>query len=234
MIVTFRAAGSGAGNATVATQAIAQPATTQINDILIAVVINKALTNVMSPPDATWFSIYQADGDCTVVADDHRVAIWWKRATANGAANHTFTKATDDNVLFYGAIIAYSGCISRGSPIDATAVGATVTAAAGSNGNFPAFDPTATENETVFVCVTGNDLTTFAAAMSSDTNPDCTTRLDVETSTGTDCSIGITSGRNDGSNIAARTWGYAPTTTCGNSAIVFALVAESRQFITHH
>lgn len=233
MQVTFNAAGTAAWNATTNSQAIAAPSATLINDILIAVVINKALTNAISAPDATWFQIYQGAVDCTTAADDHRISIWWKRATAAGATSFTFTKTTDDNVLFGGVIVAYSGCKLRGSPIDATAVGATVTAAAGDTANFPAFDPTSLHNETVFVCTAGNDATTFAAAMSADTNPDCTVRADVETSTGSDVSIGITSGYNNGSNIAARTWDYAATTNCGNIAVVFALVPESRKLVTH-
>src|SRR5687767_9634863 len=136
MAVTFVAAGSLASNATLASQAITAPACAA-NDILIAFVFNKALGNVISPPAANgWTQIYQADGDCTTAANDHRAAIFWKLATGSGG-NFTFTKATDDNVLFGGAIIAYRGQ-HRTVPLDATAVGATVTAGANDNVAFPA------------------------------------------------------------------------------------------------
>lgn len=226
MAVTFVAAGSFAGNATVATQAITAPACAA-DDILIAALINKSVTaNVISPPDGTWTEVIaQEVNDCTTAADDHEFALFWKRATGSGGS-FTFTKATDDNVLFGGVIVAYRGAVNSGSPLDATAAARTKTAGAADNVSFPAYDPTATDNRTIFVAYYGNDLTTFAAAMSNDTNPDCTTDVDVESSTGNDCSIAITSGINDGSNIAARTWASASTTDAGNTGVVFALVAQ--------
>lgn len=62
--------------------------------------------------------------------------------------------------------------------------------------------------------------------MSNDTNPNCTKDCDVESSTGTDCSIAFTSGTNDGSNIASRTWASVSSTDAGSTGVVFALVAE--------
>ena len=59
--------------------------------------------------------------------------------------------------------------------------------------------------------------------MSNDVNPDCTTRFDLETSTGNDATIMCTTGSNDGSNVAARTWATSSTTDAGSTGVVFAL-----------
>lgn len=233
MLVKFRAAGALAANATTNTQAITAPAC-EVDDILIAVVINKALANVISAPDATWTQIYQGPGNCTIANDDHRAAIYWKRATASGGA-FTFTKVTDDNLLFGGAIIAYGGCRKRINPLDLTSTGVTVTAAANANIAFPAFDPTDVRAEILYVGIYGNDNTTMASAMTpANLNPVCTVRLDVETNLGSDVTIGVTSGpTTDGSAIASRTWATAAATNAGSSGIVFGLVPEARKFVTH-
>jgi hypothetical protein len=195
----------------------------QRDDILIAMVINKALTIAIVKPDATWTQIYQANGDCTTAADDHRAAIFWKRATvSDSGATFRFTKASG-TVQFAGAISAFRGCHASATPMDSTAVGATVTAGANDNVAFPAFDPTDTDNMTVFVAFYGNDTTTFAAAMSNDTNPDCTVQFDFESATGNDSSMAMCCGTNDGSNIAARTWASASGTDAGSTGVVFAL-----------
>lgn len=226
MAVRFVAAGSFAGNATVATQAIVSPACS-VGDILICAIINKAaVANVVTPPDGTWTAVIATEvNDCTTAADDHQYSLFWKRATASGAS-FTFTKATDDNVLFGGVIVAYSGALLTGSPLDATAAVRTETVGGNDLVSFPAYDPVATDVRVIFVAYYGNDLTTFAAAMSNDVNPDCTIDVDVESSTGTDCSIAITSGLNNGANVAARTWSSGATTTAGNTGVVFALVAD--------
>lgn len=222
--VSFVAAGSLATNITNQTLAVVAP-THQENDILLAQIINKALTVAISPPDSTWTQLYQANGDCTTAADDHRAAIFWKRATSTSSgATFNFTKASG-TVLFAGVISAWRGG-SRGNPIDATAVGATVTAAANDNISFPAFDPTSAEAHVIFMGFYGNDATTMSAAMSNDVNPDCTTRYDLETNAGNDCTLCCTSGDNDGSNIAARTWATSSTTDAGSTGVVFALIPQ--------
>jgi hypothetical protein len=228
MAVTFVGAGAIAGNATLATQAIGTHANTAVGDILICQLINKSVTaNAFSPPDGTWTAVITTEvNDCTTAADDHQYGLYWKRADAAGANNHTFSKAVDDNVLFAGVISSWRGAKASGSPIDATAPARTETAGASANVTFPAFDPTETSVHVIFMAYYGNDLSTAAAAMSADTNPDCTVRYDLETGTGTDATLACTSGDNDGSNIASRTWGFAPTANAGNTGVVFALVAE--------
>lgn len=224
MPITFVAAGAFAANATLATQNIVAP-TLVANDVMLACVINKALGNVISAPDGTWTQIVQDDNDCTTAADDHRFAIFWKRAAGgDSGATFAFTKATDDNSFFGGMIGAFRGCVTPGSPLDATAPGVQKTAAQTDDVTFPALDPTGTDVHVVFIAFYLNDLTTFAAAMSADTNPDCTLRWDTETATGTDCTIACMSGDNNGASIASRTWAAASTADAGNTGVVFALL----------
>ena len=222
---TFVAVGALATNVTTASMPITAP-TLAVNDIMIACLINKALGNVISPPDGTWTQIIQDDTDCTIANDDHRFAIFWKRAVSgNSGAAFTFTKATDDNLLFAGIISAWRGCVATGNPIDGGAV--SKTAGAIDNVSFPAIT-TVNPNELVlFVAFYGQDATTFAAAMSSDVNPGCTLRFDQENSGGTDCTIACTSGPlTDAGTVAARTWASNATTDAGSAGVVFGLISS--------
>ena len=224
MAISFVAAGAIAVTITVTTQAITAP-TLAANDIMIACLINRSGTaNVISAPDGTWTEIIQ--GTTAGGVGNHQYAVFWKLASAgDSGASFTFTKATDDNVSFGGMISAWRGCVA--SPIDATPAGVTEAGADTENVSFPAFDPTETDVEVVFIAFYGDNGTTFAAAMSADTNPDCTIRWDLEDNTGQDFSIACTSGMNDGSNIAARTWASNSGTNANNAGVVFALVPVS-------
>jgi hypothetical protein len=228
MAVTFVGAGAIAGNNTLATQNLTSHANTAVGDLLIAQVINKSVTaNTVTPPDGTWFTIIATEvNDCTTAADDHQYSLFGKFATVAGAQAYTFTKATDDNVLFAGVLSTWRG-VDADFPLDDTAAARTETAGAADNVSFPAYNPTRTNVHVVYMAYYGNDLTTFAAAMSNDTNPDCTTRYDLESSTGNDCGLACTSGDNDGSNVASRTWASAATTNAGNTGVVFALRAAA-------
>lgn len=229
MAVTFVGAGALAGNATLASQAISCHANTLIGDILICQLINKSVTaNAFSPPaGGAWSAVIATEvNDCTTAADDHQYGLYWRRADANGAQSFTFTKAVDDNVLFAGVVSSWRGALASGSPLDATAAARTETAGAADAVSFPVYDPVSAVAHVIYMAYYGNDLTTFAAAMSADTNPDCTTRYDLETGTGNDASLACTSGDSDGSNIAARTWASGSTTDADNTGVVFALVAQ--------
>ena len=228
MSVTFIGAGSLVTSATQPSLSVGTHANTAVGDILICQLINKSVTaNAFSPPDGTWTQVIATEvNDCTTAADDHQYGLYWKRADTAGAQNFTFTKNTDDNVLFAAVISSWRGALASGDPLDATAAARTETAGADDNVNFPAYDPTETDVHVIFMAYYGNDATTFAAAMSNDTNPDCTLRYDLESSQGNDCSLACTSGDNDGSNVASRTWASASTTNAGNTGVVFALVAE--------
>lgn len=228
MAVTFVGAGALAASATQPSISIDCHANTAADDILICQLINKSVTsNAFSPPDGTWTAVITTEvNDCTTAADDHQYGLYWKRATAAGTQSFTFTKNTDDNVLFAGVISSWRGALLSGSPLDATAAVRTETAGAADNVTFPAYDPTSTSVHVIFMAYYGNDACTFNAAMSADTNPDCTTRYDLESALGNDCNLSCTSGDNDGSNVASRTWASASTTDAGNTGVVFALVAQ--------
>jgi len=223
MAVTFVGSGALAVNATVTTQSISSHANTAVDDILIAQIANRGGASVViSPPDGTWTEIIQGHFNSGF---DH--ALYWKRATAAGVQAFTFSKAVDDNVVFGGVISSWRGCPTAGSPLDATAATQSHNATS-DNVTFTAFDPTNTDSHVIFMAYYGNDTTTFAAAMSSDTNPDCTIRYDEETATGSDISLACTSGdTTDGANIASRTWASASGADFYNVGVVFALAAAT-------
>jgi hypothetical protein len=216
-MVTYVGNGALAATTASASQALAQP-TCSVGDILIAFVFtNGAAQNTISPPDGTWTQIIQDDNS------NQESAIFWKTATAT-TGNHTFSKATNDGSVFGGVIAAWTGQDSS-NPIDTTAANAHHETSFADNVTFNAFDPTSTNAHVIFAAFYANDLTIFAAAMSSDTNPDCTTRFDLETSVGSDFTVAVTSGDTmDGSNIASRTWASNSTSDAGSTGIVFALV----------
>lgn len=225
MAVTFTDKGALATITSGANLTVTSPTVASGDYILIACLLDKALGTTWTPPDGTWTEIISGDADCTTGSSDFSYAIFWKRVTADtGATGYLFQRNLSGAQLGAGIISTWAGAVSSGDPLDASSVGVTVTAANADNVSFPAFDPTETNSHIIFVAYYGNDLTTFAAAMSGDTNPDCTTRFDVETSNGTDCSIALTSGdTTDGSNIAARTWASASTADAGSAGIVFGL-----------
>jgi hypothetical protein len=228
MAVTFVGASSLVNSGTTPQIDITSFTTPVGEYILIAVIINKDLISIITPPDGTWTEVIQGINDCTTAADDHVYAIYWKRVTADdGGDVYSFFKDIDDNKCFAGCILTFTGAISSGDILDAAGVGVTETAAAADNVSFPAFDPVEINSHIVFVAFYGNDQTSYSAAMSSDTNPDCTIRVDFETGTGTDASIAVTSGdTTDGSNIAARTWASNSTTNAGNTGVVLAIKPE--------
>lgn len=200
-------------------------ASNNASDTLFAALINKGPTNTISPPDGTWTELCQGWIDTSVTNGDFQYAVFWKFATASGGGTFNFTKATDDNNLFAGVIWTHTG-VSRagGTPIDAAGYIATPTTAANANVSFAAYDPVGTQSEIFYLAFYGDDTTTFSAAMSADTNPDCTLRFDRENNAGTDASIAGTSGpTTDGSLIAARTWASGAGVAGGSVGVVFGI-----------
>lgn len=217
MAISYVGNGSYAVNATTATQAITAP-TLQANDIMIAIVANKQISNAISAPDGTWTQIYQGEN-----SNLNTHSAWWKLAGAgDSGASFTFSKASDDNVVFGGVICAFRG-VHTTSPLDATAANRQNTTSAADDVSFPTFDPTSTDVELVYVAFYGNDLTDFSTVPAG-TNPTFTLRFDVETSTGSDFSLAMCSGNNDGTSVTGRTWASASTTNATSTGMVFALV----------
>lgn len=199
-------------------------------DLMICFICSRsATTNTILAPTG-WTQIAQAFLNHTTSSFNNQYACFWKFAQSSGEA-HTFTKATDDNVSFGGIIGVWRGV--KPVPLDTTAPDVRDTSlSAQDNVSFGAFDPTSTNVHVVFVAFYSDNSTTFSAAMSGDTNPDCTTRFDEENASGADFTIAVTSGDNDGSSIAARTWASNSVTDAGNSAVVFALVVETSNIKT--
>jgi hypothetical protein len=213
-VAAFVGAGALAGNATVTPQAISSHASTIVGDILFCQLINKSATaNVVTPPDATWTKVIEASN--SAATGPHQYTLFWKRASLAGAQSYTFTKATDDNVLFAGVISTW-----RASGLDPTTRGVTATTSAADNVSFPAFDPVGVAHVIYFAWY-GLSATTFGVM--AGTNPTCTNRYDLESATGTTCTLSATSGDSDPSAIGSRTWASASTTDAGNTGVVIAL-----------
>lgn len=223
MAVTFIASGASLStNTTTTTLNITSPTVSIGDHVLIACLMNKESIVDISPPDGTWTEIVDAFNNAGTALHKHQYAAFYKVALGDdGNDVYSFFKDIDDNKLFCGIIATFGG-VDTTTPLDATAAGATATTTDTDNVTFPAFDPAAACHA-VFIAFYGNDNTGFSAAMSADTNPDCTTRFDVETGSGSDASIAMTSGDNDGSNIASRTWASNATADAANTGLVFAL-----------
>lgn len=229
MSVSFVAAGSLGANGTVTSQSITSPACS-VGDLLVAVLMDQtAVSNTISPPDGTWTTVTQGKAGSV----DVQYGIFWRTATGSGDS-FTFTKATDDNLAFGGVIMAFNGH-NLAKPLDTTAVGILANTVSADVVTFPAFDPTGTDSHIIFAAFYTDDSTTFDTAMSSDTNPDCTTRFDVETGVGggSGFSIAVTSGdTTDGSSIASRTWASNSSVDRASVGIVFALQTPQSISIT--
>lgn len=201
MAVTFVAAGATAG--AVGNSANIPAPSLVIDDIMVAqIYTNAVLDDVISGP-AGWTQIVQGNN---TAATPHRYSLWWKRAQAgDSGANHTFTK-TGSGAFIGGRISAWRGAGDPDNPFDTTTAAVQTNTTGSTNVTFPAYDPSGSDVQVAFFAFGYNgDITvSFAAAMSSDVNPDCTTRYG-STSFGA-FTIGCTSGTNDGTNIVSRTW----------------------------
>lgn len=161
-------------------------------DLLIALVFNKGSTSFTAPGD--WFLLSQVATGVWVASVYYRLAV-----AGDSFTPVTFSKTANDGILFgvqisawiTGLLAPYSGSSGSVPPVELVP--------------FPAISPSGAAH-LAFFALYGDDQTAFAAAMSADTNPDCTTRFETETSLGTGFSIACTSGENDGSAVASRTW----------------------------
>jgi hypothetical protein len=192
-----------------------------VNDILIAFLYTNS-NIAISAPDGTWTEISQANNTSTM-----RHAIFWKRATASGG-NFSFTRVSG-TVLFAGIIGAWKGCRTDATPIDATA--ATVSGNASSDTvTYADFNPTESNAFVIAAGFYANDLTTAGAF--SGTDPTCTNRIDVETSTGADCSIFVYDGVSSGAATGARTHSTTSTADAVNTGVLFGLVPQAQENYT--
>lgn len=215
MAVAWQASGAIAANATTTSLSITAPACAA-DDILIAVVYGKS-DQVITVPDGTWTKFVEFVGGV------QRCTLAWKRATASGGS-FAFTKPVDDNVLFCGAIVAFRGCVTGSTPIDATTP-STQSNASADDVSYADFDPTETTGHVVYVGCYAEDQTAPSAIAGTD--PTLAQVLDVETPTGSDASIFMDSGDSSGAATGARTKASNSTTNAGNLGVVFGLVAAA-------
>jgi hypothetical protein len=191
---------------------------------MIASLFNKALANTISAPDGTWTQVIQNENDTSVAGQDHTAAIFWKLASAgDSGASFTFSKASDDNVVFGGFIAVWRG-VNTSTPIDATAPTVFERTTSNDNVDFLDLDPTSTAVEVVLVAFHADDAVDFSTPPTG-TNPTLTFRAEEETNIGTDCAIAICSGSNNGAATGNRAWPSNSAANAASSGVMFALVA---------
>jgi len=217
MAVSYVTVGSIAVNATDAFVDLVAPACVA-NDILIAVLLGKNNIDHGPPASGGWTEIGTQANNTTAMTSSH----WWKRAVlADSGATFRFTKASDDNIYFGGAISAWRGCLATATPID----GGTPTTsnnAASDTVTYASFDPTSTDCTVVASGIYVDDSTT--AGSISGTNPTFTNRYDLESTTDSDCSLFCFSGTSDGTATGARSHSTTSMTDSINQGWLFALL----------
>lgn len=197
MAVTFNTVGAIAVDSLNAFVDVVAPSCS-VDDILICVLFGKDnLTH--SAPDGTWTVIGTQTNNTTGMTTSH----WWKRAVLGSSdATFRFTKSADNNVFFAGLISAWTGAVVSGSPIDTGTPTINSTAVASDTVSYTDFDPVSTDLTIIASGIYNNDLTT--AGTITGTNPTLDNRYDLETATGTDCSMFGFSGVSDGAATGNR------------------------------
>lgn len=214
MPISFVAAGNIVGTVTLPQLSIVAPACVA-DDILIAAINAKDNQQWTAPSGWTIF----AEGNNTTA---QRVTLAWKRAvTADSGATFVFTVPVDNNITYHGMISAWRGCITTGSPIDATAP--TLSANASSDTvTYATFDSLQISAYIVAIGFYNDDVTTAGTIASTD--PILTSRWDLEDATGTDASIFGASGASTGSDTGGRTQTTTSMTDAINTGVMFGLV----------
>ncbi len=176
MAVAFRAAGAGITDATAPfSQVVGFPAGITAGDICILVgTTDVAAGGTMSISNngsiSTWTAL---TGSPVSVTSGEKLYLWWGRYVS-GSTGPTLDASADHMT---GAIIAYSGCVPNGSPIDVAGTGSETT----SDTSFSfATGLTTGENGTLCVCfcTSGFDSVTsqFASAFTNANLVSCTRR----------------------------------------------------------
>lgn len=197
MPVTRRGAGTKAeaasGNVTPAL-----PAGVVADDILIVSVVQA--DNVVAT--VTGYTEFQAVNRGTPI----RAALFWKRA-AGGESAPTVTHAAGNSII--AKVTAYAGCVSSGSPINASANDTTGQTTSPATCKVPAVTPSVADCMMVFVA-NANDNTLFNAL--SGTNPVPEQVWGEVTALGLDAGMTLW----DGLKSDAATSGARTATTVGN------------------
>jgi len=217
MAVSFWTVGALVGNATTTTLNIVAPSLAA-DDIMIAAVHSND-NQVVSAPDGSWTLMVDQ-----INTANQRVRLWWKRAVAgDSGATFAFTKPTDNNLLFCGVISAWTGCITSGSPLDATSPTVTPWNVAADAVTYNSFDPTETTAYVVAIGLYNENQTT--AGTIAGTDPTLTNRWDLETPAGADASIFGYSGSSSGAATGQRTQATSSVVDAISVGVLFGLVA---------
>jgi hypothetical protein len=216
ILPAFVAAGALAANATTVTLDCVAPAC-NIGDILICAINSKDNLDV-TPPDGTWTPMREDNNTA-----NQRVSLFWKRAVAGSSgATFSFTKSSDNNILFCGVISAWRNCPATGSPIVGGDTGGTASPNASADAVTYATYTPGVACHLVAIGFYNDDATT--AGTISGTDPALSNRWDLETATGSDSSIFGYSGDSTGAATGARSHSTTSTTDAVNVGVLFGLL----------
>ena len=219
MPVAWRINGALAANATTVTLAVVAPTTGVIADDIFLAFIGQKANQVITAP-VNWTKFVEVNNTAA-----QRSTIAWKRVVAGDAgATFNFTKPVDDNLLFYGFIACFSGCLVSATPIDA----ATPTTSANVSSDtvtYATFDPIETAAH-VIAAGFYNEYNTTAGAIAG-TNPTFTNRADLESGTGSDGSVFVYDGPSSGAATGARSHSTTSAADDINTGVLFGLVARA-------
>ncbi len=234
MAVAFQAVGSIAARTDgISPLTITAPACLA-DDTLVACVADADATTTIVPP-GDWTQI--VEGDSGFTASKFRYGLFWKKAASgDSAANFDFVVGPSLSGA-WGVISAWRGAAVPDSPLDGTPGTEEASTNLQDNVPFDAYTPT-TAAHIVYMAFVKQDNTAMSAAMSSDTDPDCTTRFDLETNVGADFTFACTSGDCTGAAITSRTWASNSTADGLTLGVVFgfagAAVAANAFFENRH
>ena len=217
MAVAYQAAGSIVVSSTVASINVVAPATA-VNDIMLCLLFGK--DNIDHTGNAGFTELGTQNHNGT----GETASIWWRRAQAgDSGATFAFTKATDNNIFFAGVIVTFRGALTSGNPFTNPGTPTTSDNASSDTVTYATFDP-GIACHVVAVGFYNNDLTTVGTI--SGTNPTLTNRVDIETSTGADCSFFVFSGDSDGAATGARSHTTTSTNDATNQGWLFGIEAQ--------
>jgi hypothetical protein len=90
------------------------------NDIMLAILTTERRVDFDGTPPAGWTKVIETDGDNSY---NPTQAVYWYRATGSASAStgNTWSSIVNGAQQYYAWVGAYSGCVTSGSPIDASA-----------------------------------------------------------------------------------------------------------------
>jgi hypothetical protein len=175
------------------------------DDIIVIHIMSKTIgggaNEINTPTDYTELGS-KVNIDSTTAADDMRSAVYWKRAVAgDSGASVTISRAGTDTLGLYSRAYVFRNCVKSGDPFETFVAGAGDTTA-DDTVNYPAIDPTGTAVHVCYMFVHADDVTIPPYSFVNDSTT-FIQRSEAETSTGSDCTMGIYSADRSGSALGA-------------------------------